>query len=394
MAKIHSGFIVIADITGYTSYLSQSELEHAQEILQSLLELLIGHTKPPMVISRLAGDAVISYAIESRPVQGQAFVEMIEDTYVSFRKAINQMVLNTTCDCDACANINGLDLKFFVHHGTFSIQKLDAHEELVGHEVNTIFRMTKNDVSERTGMKAYTLFSDAAIQELKLPGFSDGLVAHNGEYDDVGRLEGWVLDMHPVWESKRDSMRVTVAADDVLYRHEMEFPVPPEIMWDYLSRPEFRAVLTQANRQVVHNRQDGRVGSGTVFECFHGNGKPTTQTVLEWHPFKLIVTQDTTPIPGLMTVSQTELSATAGGGTLVAQSYSKGRASLVKRLFGNVAARALLPRAIAKGMTALSDQIQEDLKNEVITVPESVLVRSEAISTAVAESLSTGGDTS
>ena len=394
MAETHSGFIVIADITGYTSYLSQSELEHAQEILQSLLELLIGHTKPPMVISRLAGDAVISYAIESRPVQGQAFVEMIEDTYVSFREAINQMVLNTTCDCDACANINGLDLKFFVHHGIFSIQKLDAHEELVGHEVNTIFRMTKNDVSARTGMKAYTLFSDAAIQELKLPGFSDGLVAHNGEYDDIGHLEGWVLDMHPVWESKRDSMRVRIAADDVLYRHEMEFPVPPEIMWDYLSRPEFRAVLTQANSQVVHNRQDGRVGSGTVFECFHGNGKPTTQTVLEWHPFELIVTQDTTPIPGLMTLSQTELSTTAGGGTLVAQSFSKGRASLAKRLIGNVAARALLPRAIAKGMTALADQIQEDLKDGVIAIPESVLVRSEAISNAVAESLNTGGDTS
>ena len=61
MAKTQSGFIVIADITGYTSYLRESELEHAQEILQSLLELLIGHTKPPMVISRLAGDAVISY---------------------------------------------------------------------------------------------------------------------------------------------------------------------------------------------------------------------------------------------------------------------------------------------------------------------------------------------
>jgi hypothetical protein len=92
MAKPQSGFIVIADITGYIRFLSQSELEHAQEILQSLLELLIGYTKPPMVISRLAGDAVISYAFDSRPVQGQAFVEMIEDTYVAFRRAINQMV--------------------------------------------------------------------------------------------------------------------------------------------------------------------------------------------------------------------------------------------------------------------------------------------------------------
>ena len=47
MAKPQAGFLLIADITGYTSYLSHSELEHAQEILQALLELLIDHTKPP-----------------------------------------------------------------------------------------------------------------------------------------------------------------------------------------------------------------------------------------------------------------------------------------------------------------------------------------------------------
>jgi hypothetical protein len=47
----------------------------------------------------------------------------------------------------------------------------------------------------------------------------------------------------------------------------------------------------------VHNRQDGRIGAGTVFECFHGNSKPTTQTVLEWRPFDLIVTLNTTPSP-------------------------------------------------------------------------------------------------
>ena len=271
MAKPQSGFIVIADITGYTSYLSHSELEHAQEVLQSLLELLIDHTKPPLVITRLAGDAVISYAIESRPVHGQAFIEMIEDTYVAFRRAINQMVLNTTCECNACANINALDLKFFVHHGTFSIQKLDAHEELVGHDVNTIFRMAKNEVTERTGIRAYTLYSDAAIQQLGLPGFSDGLIAHTQEYDDVGELAAWVQDMHPVWESKRESTRATIAPEDVLFVHESEFSVPPEIVWDYLSRPEFRSMIIRVDSQDVHHRQGDRVGTGTVFECFQGN---------------------------------------------------------------------------------------------------------------------------
>jgi hypothetical protein len=65
MAKTQDGYLLIADISGYTLYLSKSELEHAQEILTALLELLVDHTRPPLVISRLAGDAVISYGLRS-----------------------------------------------------------------------------------------------------------------------------------------------------------------------------------------------------------------------------------------------------------------------------------------------------------------------------------------
>ena len=80
MSTLHHGLLLIADISGYTIYLSQSELEHAQEVLQSLLALLIDHTRPPLVLSRLAGDAVISYVLQETAVQGQTFVELIETT--------------------------------------------------------------------------------------------------------------------------------------------------------------------------------------------------------------------------------------------------------------------------------------------------------------------------
>ena len=59
------GFLVVADITGYTSYLNQSELEHAKDVLKTLLDLLIEHTKPPLALSGLEGDAVLSYSIDS-----------------------------------------------------------------------------------------------------------------------------------------------------------------------------------------------------------------------------------------------------------------------------------------------------------------------------------------
>ena len=313
---------------------------------------------------------------------------MIEDTYVAFRRAINQMVLNTTCECNACANINALDLKFLVHHGMFSIQKLDAHEELVGHDVNTVFRMAKNEVTARTGIAAYTLYSEEAISQLGLDGFEDALVPHVEEYDDIGRLAGWVQDMHPVWKAKSESLRVTIADDDVIFRTEVEYPLPPEIIWDYLTRPEFRATYMAAESQKVHKRQDGRVGSGTVFECFHGKGKPTMQTVIEWHPFDLMVTQDSTPVPGAVMLAQIDLSPAADGGTRIIQTMSKARGRLVPRLICNFGARLVVSREVAKGMARLRGQIEQDLEDGTIVVPEPTDVMGATIAEAAAKALS------
>ena len=130
MSKTHEGYLLIAHITGYTRYLSESELEHAQDTLTALLELLVENTGPPLVISRLAGDAVISYGLRENFFHGQTLIEKIEDTYVAFRKTIERLVLNNTCKCNACANISNLDLKFFIHYGTFGIQRISESEAM------------------------------------------------------------------------------------------------------------------------------------------------------------------------------------------------------------------------------------------------------------------------
>lgn len=88
------GYILIADITGYTSCLNESELDHARETLGSLPDLLINDTKPPLVIPRLEGDAVFSYCLEDDFVDPQTFLKMIEHTYFSFHRAIELMLLN------------------------------------------------------------------------------------------------------------------------------------------------------------------------------------------------------------------------------------------------------------------------------------------------------------
>ena len=330
MANILEGYLLIADITGYTMYLSQSELDHAQEILTSLLELLLAHTQPPLVLSRLAGDAVISYGLSGNFYKGQTFLEMIEDTYVAFRKAIEEMTLNNTCRCKACANTSSLDLKFFIHYGSFAIQHIIDHDELVGNDVNLIHRLLKNHVTEQTSLSAYTLYTSQAIEHLDLPGLVEALVALEESYEHLGTVQIWVKDMHPVWEERHAAMHVVIPPEQLLLQFETEIGMPPDRLWDYLIRPETLIGLIHADRLEVSHLSHGRVDIGTVYRCIHGN-QTTPLTILEWQPFERILMQTAMPIPGCNALMEMRLVPTIHG-TRLFQIFSKSRGSLPGRL--------------------------------------------------------------
>ena len=291
------GYILIADITGYTVYLNESELEHAKGTLTDLLELLIEQTKPPLVINRLEGDAVFSYGLEEGFVNPQTFLESIEDTYVAFRKAIEQMILNNTCKCNACANVSTLDLKFFVHHGTFALQRVGKNDELMGTDVNLIHRLLKNSVTDETGVRAYILCTDAAERALGLDGVSETLVEHTETVPDFGEIKVWIRDMHPVYEARRDEGTFELSPDEILSTDLVEIAVPPEVLWDYLNQSAYRNILTGDGRFEVLNRKDGRIGPGSVYQCYHGK-QVVTQVVMEWRPFERLVLRTQLPFPG------------------------------------------------------------------------------------------------
>ena len=368
------GFLVVADITGYTSYLSHSELEHAKDVLKTLLELLIDHTRPPLALSGLEGDAVLSYAVDSDRFEGQAFVEMIEQTYVAFKRAIDLMVMNTSCSCNACANINTLDLKFFIHHGEFVLQELGGGEELVGSDVNLVHRLMKNTVVEGTGFRAYTFYTEAAIDRLGLEGITEELTAHEEVFPDVGKVRGWVMDMAPIWEASKTRPGLDIDEDRVV-RFVEEYPLPPELVWGYLTNPEYRSVFSNAKRQVTHDRRNGRVGQGTVYECFHMDNSISTNTVLEWQPFSRIVTENTAARSSRF-LAIFDLEPT-GAGTRLTMKYGPLRGPLIERVIGS-ALFFLKYKPLAKeGMTKLRLLMEEDILNGRVSIPEQVDVTAD-----------------
>src|SRR5258706_155861 len=114
---IQKGHFVLADISGYTAFLTQLELEHSLEILDHLLKILVEQFKAPFIISKLEGDAIFAYAPEGSFMRGQTLTEAVEQIYFAFRLARDN--LHRTCPCQACTLASKLDLKLLVHYGEY-----------------------------------------------------------------------------------------------------------------------------------------------------------------------------------------------------------------------------------------------------------------------------------
>lgn len=268
MTASSGGLLLIADISGYTVFLQDSELEHARETLTALLGVLVDGTRPPLTISRLEGDAVFSYGIEEFGLRGQTFLEMIEGLYVAFRRAIDMMVMNTMCDCNACANIGNLDLKFFVHHGVFLTQDVGQYRDLVGNDVNLVHRFTKNTVTKTTGIAAYVLYTEAAIEAAGLEPLAGDWTIHTETYEDVGTVACRIQDLHPVWAAAADRQVVTL--EDVFIDMSIDIAAPREVVWDRLADPVYRSVLFKSERQEIEGTVGGRTDANSTFVCYHG----------------------------------------------------------------------------------------------------------------------------
>ena len=210
------GFLLIADITGYTMFLTRSELEHAQGILDALFKSIFAEIKAPIMLSNLQGDAALTYLPDANLPQRQFPLDAIERIYCSFANTLGAMRLNTTCTCNACRNMNLLDLKFFLHHGTYATQEMAGRTELQGAEVIRLHRLMKNSVTAATGIKAYALVTEQAADAIGLPDFFAASIRHVENLGEFGETVCYVYDLAPIFARWRASRRIVVQHDEPL----------------------------------------------------------------------------------------------------------------------------------------------------------------------------------
>jgi len=201
--KTQTGYLLLADISGYTSFVAQTEIEHAHIALSYLLETIVETLSACLTISKLEGDAVFCYCKADKLPEGKSLLDLIDHTYLAFRDKAQDLWVHATCGCKACKAIPTLDLKFMVHHGDFIVQQVAGIKDLLGTDVNLIHRLAKNHVAESTGWKGYALFTDQGLERMQTD--KKTFIQQTESYEHLGDVETYVMDMHVRYEEMKAS---------------------------------------------------------------------------------------------------------------------------------------------------------------------------------------------
>ena len=303
------GCLLLADITGYTAYLQGTELEHAQDVLADLLETIIAGIEPPFEVSKLEGDAVFAH-MPAAEVDASLLFDTIEATYFAFRRRLRDVVHSTTCDCNACVLIPSLDLKFFVHSGSYVVRTIGRTEELTGADVVLVHRLLKGSAREVIGNNAYLVVTESVLKAIDGDAESLGLLGHV-EHLDVGDVEVFIENLQDRWISEQDRTHAVVSSETAQGTFEWILPRTPKELWPWYTDPRKR-LEWQEDLESVDEFVDGRRGVGTVNHCAHG-GSVTVQQVLDWQPFETFTTRDEIEHDGPVLTSTTVFTPSEGG---------------------------------------------------------------------------------
>lgn len=189
MTETDRGFLVLADISGYTAFVTATELEHGPPIIAELLEGVINHISPPLDVVQIEGDAVFALGADGSVVPPAVLLEVLRSGFAGFRARQTELAADDSCSCRACCGVSALRLKVVGHHGTFLRQTIGGRTQIVGSDVILAHRLLKNGVARGDN---YALFTRPAVDSMGVDPATSGFAARTESYEHFGDIPCFV----------------------------------------------------------------------------------------------------------------------------------------------------------------------------------------------------------
>lgn len=177
-------FFFIPDISGFTNFVKNVEIDHARHIISELLELIIDADTLDLAVAEVEGDAVFFFKQDEVP-DNDKILEQIQNTYVKFHEHLKAYETRRICQCGACTSAADLKLKFVAHKGDANLISVKGNSKPFGEDVIRVHRLLKNSVQENE----YILYTDGIADPKAIAENQSGwkkVVEGEDTYDELG----------------------------------------------------------------------------------------------------------------------------------------------------------------------------------------------------------------
>ena len=283
-----SGFLLIADITGYTAYLARGEIEHAPTIAGDLLETIIGRLEPPFRLAKFEGDAAFLWVEDGR-AEGSLLLDAIEAAYVAFRRRLRSIAQATSCNCNACQRAPRLDLKFFVHRGQYVRSRIASRDELAGASIIVVHRLLKGATAASLhgadgSASGFAVFTEDALGRLGVEPAALELSEGVESIEHLGEVVTFTQDLEQRWQVEAARRRLGGGGQEPIFDLAVEVEVPASVAWAHLTSPALRPGWEGVIR-IEETAPEGRRGVGTTSRCVTGV-LASLEEIVDWQPFE------------------------------------------------------------------------------------------------------------
>jgi hypothetical protein len=158
------GLLFIPDISGFTRFVNETEIDHSRLIIQELLEILINANQLKLEISEIEGDAILFYKFGDAPDLNALYAQ-VKDMFCAFHRSLVAYDHRRFCYCKACNSAIQLSLKVITHYGEFTEYNVKQFSKLIGKDIIVAHQLLKNEIEQHE----YWLVTNSLLEDRKMP---------------------------------------------------------------------------------------------------------------------------------------------------------------------------------------------------------------------------------
>jgi hypothetical protein len=139
--------ICIPDITGFTRFMAETNLEFSRKIIPPLLRSLVTANNLSLKVGEIEGDAILYYRFGELPPL-QELIDQCKKFYLDFTNQLNALRNEFPDNFAKFYSSEKLSLKIILHAAEMTSTHIEGMIKLIGEDVVTVHKLLKNSIPE------------------------------------------------------------------------------------------------------------------------------------------------------------------------------------------------------------------------------------------------------